>query len=90
MSNKLFQQLNQTQSNTVAPQLQNIKNIASMLKGKSNPMQALQMLAGQNPQIGQVLTMLNNSGMSPKDLFMQQAQQKGVNPDEIIEMLKGI
>jgi hypothetical protein len=59
-----------------------------MLKGQSNPMQIIKNMASQNPQVSQVLNMLNGSGMSAKDLFMQTAQQMGIDPNQIINMLK--
>jgi hypothetical protein len=62
--------------------------MANMLKNQSNPMQMLQMMAGQNPQIANVLNMLGGSGMSAKQLFMQQAQKMGIDPNQIINMLK--
>jgi hypothetical protein len=62
--------------------------MASMLKGKGNPMQILQMMGGQNPQLNQIMNMVNSKGMTPKDLFNQVAKQQGINPEQIISMLK--
>lgn len=69
-------------------QVQSIKRMADMLKGKQNPQQMLQMVAQQNPQISQVLNIVNGSGMSPKQMFMNLAQQKGIDPNSIINILK--
>jgi hypothetical protein len=87
MPSKLYQQLNgasQSQPNN----LDGVKNMINMLKNNGNPMQMLQSMAGTNPQLGQVLSMLNGSGMSAKQMFMQMAQQRGVDPNSIIDMLK--
>jgi hypothetical protein len=67
---------------------QSFKNMASMLKGSQNPMGILQMLAGKNPQLNQVMSMLNTTNMTPKQLFTQMAQQQGVDINEIMNMLK--
>lgn len=95
MANSLFQQMNQSQQlqnssmNGINPQaLQSVKRMAGMLKGKNNPMQMLQMLGGQNPQLNQVMQMMNGSNMSPKQLFMNMAQQQGIDPNQIISMIK--
>jgi hypothetical protein len=65
-----------------------IKQMANMLKGKSNPMQMLMGMSQNNPQISQVFNMLNGSGMSAKDMFYNIANQRGINPDDIINNLK--
>jgi beta-N-acetylglucosaminidase len=69
-------------------QLNQIKQMANMLKGSKNPMQLLQMATQQNPQVSQVMNMLRGSGMSAKDMFYNVAQQRGINPDDIINNLK--
>lgn len=60
----------------------------NLFKGANNPQQLLMNLAKQNPQIQNVMNLVQNSGKSPKDLFYQMAQQKGVNPDDILNALK--
>lgn len=41
-----------------------------------------------NPQIQQVINMVKESGMSPKDLFYKKAQEMGVDPNTILSQLK--
>lgn len=82
MANRLYQQMTQKSSTN------NIQQFANMLKGQSNPMEFLQNLSRTNPQINQVFNLLQNSNMSAKDLFLSYAKQMGVNPNEIINMLK--
>ena len=85
--NSLYQQLNgqRNHSSTANPRVQQMINL---LKGSKNPMQALQSLATTNPQIQSVLNLVRTSKMSPKDLFFRMAQQYGVDPNTIIDMLK--
>lgn len=73
---------------TQNPAILPIKNMIKMLNGQNNPMQIIQAVARQNPQMGQIMNMINQSGMSPKQLFMAQAQKMGVNPNDIINQLK--
>lgn len=82
--NKLYQQLNQT--NLQLPN--NIKQMMNMMRGSNNPTQLLSTLAQQNPQVRQIMEMVRNSNMSPKDLFYKMAKEKGVNPDDILNQLK--
>lgn len=90
MPSSLFQQptSGQNQPNPINGQIQSIKRMAGMLKGKTNPMQILQMAAGQNPQVAQIMNMVGNSNLSPKQMFYNMAQQYGIDPSAIIDMLK--
>ena len=59
-----------------------------MLSGNNNPQAMLQMLAAQNPQLRQVLDYVQQSGGDPKEAFYKLAQERGVDPNQIINMLK--
>lgn len=83
MANRLYQQMNQ---NNQSSQIQSIRNLANTIRGQQNPNQALGMLAQNNPQIANIMNMLN--GRSPKEVFFQQAQQMGINPNQIINSLR--
>ena len=82
--NQLYQQMNTKAllSNN------NVKQMANMMKMYSNPQMMLNQLAQNNPQAKELVNLLQNSGKSPKDLFYQMAQEKGVDPNEILNMLK--
>ena len=83
--NSLYNQLNQTNQ----PVQNNvIQKIIQMAKSGNNPQQLLNSLAGQNPQLNQVMQLVNSGKMTPKQIFMNMANQQGVNPDDIISMLK--
>ena len=72
----------------INPQIvQSVKRMMNMLKGVQNPQQALTMATKQNPQLAAVMNMISGSGMSPQQLFYQIAQQNGVDPQSIINML---
>lgn len=65
----------------------NIQQMANMMKMVRNPQAMLSQMAENNPQAKQVLESMN-SGASPKDLFYQMAEQMGVNPDDILGMMR--
>ena len=84
--------LNQTQTQTSKTpiqdnQLSQIKNLMNFVKNSSNPQEALQSLAMQNQQVRNVIDFVNKNGGDPKTAFYNLAQQKGVNPDDILKML---
>ena len=58
------------------------------LRNSTNPQQLFMSMAQQNPQLKQILDMVQNSGKSPKDLFYQLAQQKGIDPNQILNRLQ--
>lgn len=79
--NSLYQQLNQQPSNS-------FKNFISAFKNNTNPQQFLLNYIKTNPQAQNIYKMLQNSNKSPKQLFYELASQKGINPDDILSMLR--
>lgn len=59
-----------------------------MCRMSSNPQAAMQMIVNQNPQIKSVMDEVKKSGGTAKDAFYAIAKNKGINPDDIINMLK--
>lgn len=71
----------------VNPQaIQQVKRMMNMFRAASNPQKMLMQAAQQNPAIGTVMQMCN--GKNPKDVFYEQCQKMGVNPDDIINQLR--
>lgn len=66
--------------------LQQVKRIMTMFRASSNPQQMLMQAAQHNPAIGTVMQMC--MGKNPKDVFYEQCQKMGVNPDDIINQLR--
>lgn len=66
-----------------------LSNIMNMIKGIKNPNEMLSNMAKSNPQVNMLLNTVKNGG-NPKDMFYEIAKQKGVNPDDIIEMAKNL
>lgn len=83
--NPMLAALNQ---NRMAQNLQPIKNMMNMLRGAGNPSMMLQQMTAQNPQMRQVMDLVQQNGGNAKQAFYKLAEQKGVNHDEILNMLK--
>ena len=58
------------------------------LNNSNNPMQLLQNMASQTPQGRAIIQAYQTSGMSPKQFFYNYAQQKGVDPNQILNSLQ--
>jgi hypothetical protein len=66
-----------------------IKQIVSQLRSLSNPQAALQqMMQQRNPAMMQALDYIKTHGNDPKAAFQSLAQERGIDPAEIENMLK--
>ena len=67
--------------------IQNLKGMMNMVKGAQNPEAMLQAMLMNNPNYGQVMNLISQYG-DPKSAFYELAKQKGIDPNQIINMLK--
>lgn len=63
--------------------IQQAKDMVSMLKQAHNPDELMYMVASKNPQLKTVMDVCR--GQNPEQLFRQMCMQRGINPDEIIK-----
>ena len=68
--------------------IQRIRQAYQMAKVMSSPEEAIKQVAQENPQMLQVIEMVKNNGGDAKSLFYSLAEEKGVNPDDVLNMLK--
>ena len=54
---------------------------------RANPRQAVQQIMMNNPNMKEINNLIQQYG-SPEQAFRHKAQEMGLNPDEIINMLK--
>lgn len=82
--NQLFQQLNQQSLNVKSQPNNPIVNLYNKIKFMSNPIGYLNNL----PEMKNVMGLVNQNGGDAKQVFYQLAQQKGVDPNSILDMFK--
>ena len=75
---QILQQLGGGQGLTISPQ---IRQMIQMVRSASNPQAAIN-------QMKQVMDIIKASGNDPKRAFYALAEQKGVDPNSILEQLK--
>ena len=64
------------------------KQLINMFNGgNQNPMQMLQTMAMQNPQLIPIIDMLNN-GANPEQLVRQICQQRGIDVNQFMSQFK--
>lgn len=84
--NPMLSGLNQSQiMNNLAP----LKDMYKMIKSAGNPQIMLNQMLGRNPQLKQAMNYINQNGGDPKQAFYKLAQEKGVNPEEILKQFNG-
>ena len=59
-----------------------------MYKSASNPDAMMQYLMASNPGVKSAMDLVRQNGGSPKDAFFALAKQRGIDPNEIIALLK--
>ena len=59
-----------------------------MLRSANNPQAMLAQLAQTNPQMKQVLDIVQKHGGDPMTAFRAEAQARGMDPDQIMGMLR--
>lgn len=74
MSNPIFEK----------SQCSQISNLSSMYK---NPMSFLTQMANGNPMIAQTVNLIR-CGANPQQLFYDLAKQKGINPEQFLQLVK--
>ena len=70
------------------PMLQNIRQMMGMVKMAKDPQGAIEQMMMNNPQMKQVMGMIKESGGDPMKLFQAKAKEMGVDPEEILDMLR--
>lgn len=69
--------------------LKMVRGLVNQVRSASNPNALLNSMAEQNPQLKEIMTMVN-SGKSPRDLFYAKAKEMGVDPEDIVRQLQQI
>ena len=70
------------------PQLQQIKNLMGIVRNSNNPQAMLNMAAQSNPQLKQVMDIVQQHGGDPMAAFQSEAKARGIDPDQIMGMLR--
>lgn len=67
---------------------QNPVQMFNMVRNARNPQAMMSDLVNSNPQMRQVMDIVKSSGGDPRAAFYKMAQQKGVDPNSVLNMLR--
>lgn len=73
--------------NNLMQAAQSAKRMMGMLRAVKDPQQALMAAAQQNPQLSAVMQMCQ--GKDPQSVFYEQCKKQGIDPNTVINALKG-
>jgi len=71
-----------------SPMMGQIKQMMGMIRTAQNPQAMINQLMQNNPQMKQVMDIVNQYGGDANKAFTETAQHMGINPNEIMDMLK--
>ena len=81
----ILQQLGRSQMSPMAAQ---IKQLMNTVKMASNPQAMMNQMMMNNPQMKQAMEIVDKYGGDSMKAFQETAEQMGVNPEEILGMIK--
>lgn len=73
---------------TSSSNLDSIRQLYNLVRNNNNPTLMLQNLAETNPQVKSALELVKQYGGNPQAAFFALAKQKGVDPNQILNILK--
>ena len=88
MTNPIVGALNTSKLGQMAGAAKQFKSMMAMLQNAGNPQALLSSMMQQNPQMRQVMQLVQNNGGDAKKAFYALAQQKGIDPEQILQMLQ--
>ena len=75
---------NQMYQNNNNPVMNNLMQLMSM---GQTPQQIIQNVIARNPQLQQTFSQMQQNNMSPRDMCMQIAQQKGIDLTPMVQFM---
>ena len=80
--------LQQLGRNSMMQAVQPVRQMMDAVRTAQNPQAALNRIIMNNPQMKQVMDIVNRYGGDPMTAFRKEAEARGVDPDEIMGLLR--
>ena len=80
--------LQQLSRNNMLQAAQPVRQLMNMVRSAQNPQLMLNQLAMNNPQLKQVMDIVQKHGGDPMTAFRAEAEARGMDPNEILNMLR--
>lgn len=70
------------------PMMERVKQMMQMVKTAQNPNAMLNQMVMANPQLKQIMDIVKENGGDPKTAFYSMTDKMGIDPQEILNMIK--
>ena len=80
--------VNQGRLGSLSGQLQPIRQMMQMVRSAGNPQAMIGQLMQSNPAVAQAMRLVQDSGGDARTAFYRLAEQSGIDPEQILGMLK--
>ena len=84
----MLSMLNSSRMAGLSQQMQPFKNMFAMVRNAGNPQAMMSQMMQNNPHYNQAMQIIQQNGGDAKAAFYNLAEQNGVNPDDILSMLR--
>ena len=72
----------------MSPAVGQIKQMINMVRSAGNPQAMLNQMVMNNPRMQEVMQIVQRHGGDPMTAFRKEAEARGIDPEEIMGMLK--
>ena len=80
--------LNQSKLSGLTSRIAPIKQAMDMVRASGNPQMMMQQILSNNPNYKQIQNLIQQNGGDAKKAFYSMAEQMGIDPNEILNVLK--
>ena len=75
---------------TQNPAMQGFNQMAGLVRASQHPQETINQMVQSNPQMQQVMQYVQQNGGDARAAFFALARQKGVDPNAIIQQVRGM
>ena len=88
MPNQILEAIQKQSSSQMVNQQYNAMPLIQAIRYSRNPNLMLQQLMQSNPNVASTMNLVRQYGGNPQKAFYEEAKKKGVDPNQILSMLR--
>ena len=88
MPNQILEAIQNQSSNQMVNQQYNVMPLIQAIRYSRNPNLMLQQLMQSNPNVASTMNLVRQYGGNPQKAFYEEAKKKGIDPNQILSMLR--
>ena len=88
MANPILEAMQNVSSSQPTTQATNPMSLVQAIQHSNNPSAMIQQLAQNNPNVANALNLVRQYGGNPQTAFYEEAKRRGIDPNQILGMLR--